>query len=315
MKLLADIASIVIPVFSVFFLGAALKRLQWIDHHFIAQSNRLVFNICLPLLLFYKIGASNFFAHFNYLLIAGCYAAIVATFGAAYLFAALRGYQPSVRGAFCQGSFRCNLAIIGLAVVYNAYSDEGLTRASLLMGFIVPWLNLLAVLALLLPHHKGRAMGLSFWLRQVLLNPLIIATIAGIAWSVAGFSMPAVMNNSLKIITQMTLPLALLTIGAGFTLQRLHGDLRRAGLAVGFKIIFMPVLTAILLWLFGVGGMDFAVGVLMIGSPTAAISYIMASQMKGDAELAASIIILSTFISMLSYTLMLLALNLFIIPV
>ncbi|MBN2326879.1 MAG: AEC family transporter [Candidatus Omnitrophica bacterium] len=310
MKLLIEIASIVLPVFSVFFLGAALKRVQWIDNHFIAQANRLVFNICLPLLLFYKIGDSNFFAHFNPLLLVACSAAILVTFSASYLFAALRGYQPPVRGAFCQGSFRCNLAIIGLAIVFNAYNDEGLTRASVLMGFLVPLLNLFAILALLLPHHKSRAMGLSFWLRQVLLNPLIIASLAGIAWSVAGLPMPAILENSLKIVTQMTLPLALLAIGAGFTLQRLHGDLRRAGLAAGFKIVFMPVLTGFLLWLFGVRGLDFAVGVLMIGSPTAAVSYIMASQMKGDVELAGSIIIISTFLSMLSYTLILLALNL-----
>lgn len=299
------VTAIVFSVFSIIFLGYGLKRFRFIDDAFIQQANRLVFNVSLPLLLFYKIGSSNFSAQFNGSLLSGCILSVLLTCAASYGLASLRNYPPSQRGVFCQGAFRGNLAIVGLAVVLNAYGDEGLTRASVLMGFIVPLLNGLAVVALSLPHQEGIAPAYSFWLSQVLLNPLIVSSLAGLAWSMTGISFPLVLENSLRIVTGMTLPLALIAIGAGFTMERLHGDLRRAGLAAAIKIVAMPFLTGAILWLLHVHGMELAIGVLMIGSPSATVSYIMASQMKGDSELAGSIIILSTLFSILTYSLIL----------
>jgi len=103
-------------------------------------------------------------------------------------------------------------------------------------------------------------------------------------------------------MTDLTLPLALLAIGAGFSLKNLKGDLKRATLASVIKAAGLPILAGLMLYAIGVRGLDFSVGILMIGSPAATVSYIMASQMKGDAELAGSIIILSTLFSIVTYS-------------
>jgi len=306
MALFLDIASIVLPTFVVLFVGSLLKRLNLIDKHFSNQANRLVFTLCLPLLLFYKIAQSDFYASCNVDVLAGCTLAIVITFGVSYFYASLRKYPAAIQGVFCQGAFRGNLAIIGLAVIVSAFGNDGLVRASVIMGFMVPLLNVFSVIALLLPHHQKQNWSVVYWARQFLLNPLIIASFLGIVWSVLGIPMPKILDNSLNIITAMTLPLALIAIGSDFTLDRLRGDLHLAGLASFSKVVLMPILTGIVLWTLGVRGLDFSVGVMMIGSPTAAVSYIMASQMKGDTELASSIIILSTLFSIFSYSLILL---------
>jgi predicted permease len=304
MPLFAEILTIVLPVFVVIVLGYALKRAGLIDAAFLFQTNRLVYYVCLPLLLFHEIGRADFAASFNGRLVAGSIAAVTITFLASYLYTVLRGYPPAARGVFSQGAFRGNIAYVGLAIVVNACGQEGLTRASILMGFLVPFLNLFAILALLWPHRGGDGpRDTTAWTRQVLLNPLILACFAGIAWSFLALPIPLLLERSLKIATGMTLPLALLAIGGAFSLERLRGDLAAALLAAGAKLVWMPLLAALLLAGMGLRGLDLEVGVLIAGTPAATANYIMAHQMKGDAELAGSIVMISTALSAFTYTL------------
>jgi predicted permease len=295
---------------SVIALGWLLRRIGLIDSAFLKQTNRLVYYVCLPLLLFYKIGSADFFANFNGRLIAGSIIAITVTFIASYVYSVFRDYPNSARGVFTQGAFRGNLAYMGLAITLNAYGETGLTKAGILMGFLVPFLNLYAIFALLWPHRgDGEQRGASFWLRQIILNPLIIASFLGITWSFLDLPTPLVFERSLKIATGMTLPLALLAIGGGFSVERLRGDLVKAALASGIKTIWLPILAAALLISMGVEGMDLGIGVLIAGTPAATANYIMADQLKGDAELAGTIVMLSTLLSAVTYTVALLILR------
>ncbi len=303
MSLFFEILAVVLPVFLVIGLGYFLKRIGLIDSAFLFQTNRLVYYVALPLLLFYKIGTADFFANFNGALVIGASLAIAIGFILSYGYAALRGYPPAARGSFSQGSFRGNLAYIGLAIVLNAYGEDALTRAGILMGFLVPVLNFFAILALLLPHRNaGDQRGAMFWIRQIALNPLILASFAGILWSFLHLPLPQVAERSLKIASGMTLPLALMAIGGAFSLEKLRGDLVRAFLATGIKLAWLPLIAAGLLWMLEVRGLDLAIGVLMSGAPAATATYIMAHQMKGDSELAGSIVMMSTLASAVTYT-------------
>jgi predicted permease len=214
-----------------------------------------------------------------------------------------------VRGSFCQGAFRGNLAYVGLAICLNAYGEDGLTRAGILMGFLVPVLNLFAILGLLLPHQNNLNEKQPNWLAQIALNPLIMASFLGIIWSYWHLPLPIIIDRALDITTGLTLPLALLAIGGSFSVERLKGDLRIASLATVIKLAVLPVLAALLLMALNVNGTDFGIGILMAGTPAATATYIMAHQMKGDAELAGSIVMLSTLASAFSYTIILLMLK------
>lgn len=310
MTLYLDILLVVLPVFLVIALGFGLKWTGLVDSGFIFGLNRLIYYIALPALLFYKIALADFSASFNGVLLLGLLGAVFLTFLFSYGYASLRGYPAEVRGSFCQGAFRGNLAYIGLAIVFNAYGEAGLATAGILLGFMVPFFNFLAIVALLLPHrHNEQRMGTAFWAQQLSYNPLIISSFAGILWSFLKIPLPQVLARSLDIITGMALPLALLAIGASFSLERLRGDLSKALIATSIKIVWLPLFTAIILLFLGIGGRDLAIGVIFAGTPTATAAYIMAQQMKGDAELSGSIIMLSTLFSVFSYTIALFVLQ------
>jgi len=304
-----EILNIVLPVFIVIALGWAVRRVNLVDDRFLQQTNALVYYVCLPLLLFYKISTADFSVNFNFELVLGATLALIVSCCVSYGYGVLRRYSPQQLGAFSQGSFRGNLAYMGLAIVFNAYGDDGLTRASVLMGFLVPVLNFFAVLALLGPQQdnreESRIKRLLPMAWKVLANPLIIASFAGLLWSYLHLPLPVVLERSLKITTGMSLPLALFALGGGFSLARLRGDLVMAAMATGVKLLWMPLLAAVLLILLGVTGVDLKVGILMSASPAATATYIMAQQMSSDAELAGSIVVMSTALSIVSYILIL----------
>ena len=299
-----DILQAVLPVFLVIAIGAAARRFRFIGEGFIDTANALVYYLLLPALLFYKIGTSNFREAFNAPLVLGGYAATVATFLLATLLSRRIGITPAEQGVFVQGSFRANLAYVGLPIVFSVVGDAGLRKAGILLGFMVPLLNALAVVALMLPHggdggRKGNAVRV---LRQLATNPLILSSFSGIVWSGLALPVPRLIGNTLEILSSATLPLSLLCLGGSFSFERARSGFRHAALAASTKVL---VLTAAAIaayrWL-GLSGEDLRVGVIMMGCPTAVITYVMASQLKGDTDLAGSIVVVSTAASVFTIT-------------
>jgi len=303
MTLFVQVLFIVLPVFMVVALGFFLKRTTLVEESFFSQLNRLVFYIALPALLFYKISTADFKASFNPTLLFGLLATMAATYGGSYLYAVLRGYAPPQIGAFCQGASRGNIAFLGLAISFNAYGEAGFATAGVLAGFIIPFINILSVLALLMPQRKNnQSMTGAFWMYQFAFNPLIIASFAGILWSYFALPLPAVVDKALSIVTGMSLPLALISIGASFSLKKLRGDIVKAGSATIIKVVLQPLVTALVLLALGIRGMELGIGVILAGTPTAVAAFIMAEQLKADAELSGAIIVLSTACSLATYT-------------
>jgi predicted permease len=310
MSLFADTLLIVLPVFLIIGLGFGLKRTGLVESHFLFQLNRFIFWVALPALLFDKISNADFTASFNPMLLLGMVLATVTAFILSYAYSSYRAYSPAVRGAFTQGAFRGNLAFFGLAITFNAYGEEGLAAAGILLGFLIPLFNFLAVLTLLLPQRQTKQkLGASFYAYQYAFNPLILSSFVGIIWSVMEFSTPQVLDKTFDILAGMTLPLALISIGASFSFSKMRGEMRLVTLSTAIKLVWLPLLTAGILKILGVGGMDLAIGLIFAGSPTATAAYIMAQQLNSDAELSGAIIMLSTLASIGTFSVMLLILK------
>jgi len=292
-----DILQAVLPVFLVIAIGAAARRFRFIGEPFIDTANMLVYYLLLPALLFYKIGTSNFREAFNAPLVVGGYAATLATFLLAVFLSRALGISPAERGSFIQGSVRANLAYLGLPIVLSAAGDIGLRKGGILLGFMVPLINSLAVVALIIPHGDGKgragenARRIGF---QLATNPLILSCFLGIVWSMLKFPVPGLVDNTLSILSSATLPLSLLCLGGSFSFERARSGFRVAALAAGLKLLLPTAIAVALYRWMGLSGQDLRVGVIMMGCPTAVVTYVMASQLNGDTDLAGTIIVLST---------------------
>jgi predicted permease len=296
----------VIPVFLVVALGVVLRRYRFLDAGFIDAANSLVYYILLPALLFHEIGGTDFRQAFRGSLVVGGYAATLATCLLAVLASRLLRLDPSGTGAFLQGSFRANLAYVGLPIAFNATGPEGLRKAGILLGFLVPLLNSLSIVALVAPHGAGRGEGTAATAarigRQVVLNPIILACLAGIAWSVMKLPLPGMIDRTLRSLTPATLPLSLLCLGGSFSFERARKGFAVASLAAVLKVIVLTGIgIAAYRWM-GVSGDDLRIGTIMLGCPTAVVTYVMAARLRGDTDLAGTIVIVSTAASAVTIT-------------
>jgi hypothetical protein len=300
-----DILQSVFPVFLVVAVGAVLRRYRFLDEGFIDAANALVYYLLLPALLFHEISATGFREAFSGPLVIGGYVATIGTFLLAWTLSGAFGVGPAERGSFVQGSVRANLAYVGLPVVFNAVGQAGLRKAGIFLGFIVPLLNALAVVALMVPHGMGKGKGpetAARVLRQVATNPIIIACVAGIAWSLLKLPVPGMARRTLQMLTPATLPLSLLCLGGSFSFERARRGASLAALSAFLKLVVLTGAGLALYRWMGLSGDDLRIGAIMLGCPTAVVTYVMAAQLSGDTDLAGTIVLVSTAASAFTIT-------------
>ncbi|WP_234418505.1 AEC family transporter [Dongshaea marina] len=210
--------SITFPICFLLLFGAWLKRIQLINDAFSDTASQLVFKITLPLLLFSSVMKTDLKQQLHWPLLLF---AVVATL---FLFVGLEWMAGrwialrELRGIFVQGGYRGNLAIIGLAYIYNAYGGAGLSQAAPLVALLVVTYNILAVLTL--SRSLTNTMDLTWrsLLRSIALNPLILGIVAGFIGLVSGLVLPRFILQTISYLTNISLPIALLCAGSSLSL-------------------------------------------------------------------------------------------------
>ncbi|HTN93718.1 MAG TPA: AEC family transporter [Gallionella sp.] len=297
-----SIAQTIIPIFLLILLGMAMRQWFGLREDFWPQLDRLIYNLFYPALLF------NTLAHFKIDFGAATPMLMVATLfmcaGMALGFAAkyLLHASSKVYSATFQSSFRFN-SYVGLAIAGGLHGQEGLAAIGLLMGFMVPLANVASVL--MLARHSE-----SHWLREILLNPLIIATGGGIAFSLAAIPLPAMFNTTLGLLSQSSLPMGLIAVGAGLRMQGLHSHPGTLWYGVSVKLLVLPAIAWGLGTAFGLSGVYFHTPVLMAALPVSTMAYVLAKRMGGDGDTIAAQVMLSTLLSALTLPLWLLLMGL-----
>jgi len=297
-----ELLNIVLPVFAIIALGHFLRVRQLLRPDVTAALAKLVFYVAAPALILWSIARTPLNESLDVLTL-GILASVTLVMGLA-VYLLCRRSPPERRGVLAQGAHRSNMVFMGLPVVINAYGERVLGSVSVTIGFMVMFYNFLAVLLLSLPHREISARSPRVWAdtaRRILKNPLILACAGGIALSAAAVNLPVVIDRSLQLVGRIAMPVALLTVGADLDFRRLRGDWAPA-LGVSFlKLIVYPALMLAGLHQAGLDGPNVEIPVLIMASPTAVVSYIMAREMRGDAELAGAIVIGTTTFSLLTF--------------
>ena len=299
MNSLIEIVNIILPVFLVIGLGYVLGAIGWMGPAASSWLSRLVFYVAGPILLFRSAALTPLSKALDLAAMGSIAVVTVLTACAVYL-VCLRS-APSRRGVLAQGAMRSNMVFVGLPVIDNAFGPSVLGPAAVLIGFMVPVYNLLAVLVLALPHHAGNPGTQGVWRKatlDIVRNPLILGTVAGVSFSALSLIIPTSIDRSLELIAQMALPAALLAVGASMDLGRVRMEILPTAVTSFIKLIVYPAAIYACLGMFGVTGTELQFVVLIYASPTAVVSAIMAREMKGDEQLASSIVIGTTIASL-----------------
>jgi predicted permease len=191
--------------------------------------------------------------------------------------------------------------------VLNAFGEAGGRQFGILIGIIIPWVNVMAVTILI--WFSGQRLNfrkqVQMTFKAVFTNPLFIACIAGFIYSNTLKVFPKPIDNTFALLSMITLPLALLSIGGALTLKSLKTYFRLSIVASGFKLLVLPLTGYLMLNAFNVSGLPFKVSMILFTLPTSTAMYVLSSQLNSDTDLASANIFLTTILSFFSLSLIL----------
>lgn len=305
-----EVINTVLPVFLIIAVGALFRRFRFYGEDFARGLSRLVYYIALPCLLFYRMAVSEFnFSQAGkayFVVLCGMAGCVIA----AYIAAAVMRLPSASTSAFVQGSFRSNLAYVGLPIViyYASYSyNSAYARvpviAALVLGMMVPAYNLMAIIVLLAGKHKLNIHAVRHVLFETVRNPLVVSSVLGIAYSLTIGTLPSFADRALDALSQMALPLALLSIGASLAGRLQKDRVLPAVISALIKVAVAPVIGIVLLMFMELPSAQRLVAMVFLACPTAISSHIYSQQFEADEQLSASIVVTTTLFSTVSLSL------------
>ena len=164
-------------------------------------------------------------------------------------------------------------------------------------------MNAAAVVALTRPLKGSLDWRSIIDLRSILTNPVIVACMTGLVLSYFRVSFPTFAVNFLRFLSDLALPLALISMGGSLSFEKVRKDYKATAFACLFKLFVIVGLGWGLFDLLGVRGLDFKVGIVLLACPTAFSSYLLSSKLGADKSLMSSDIMVSTILSMITLSL------------
>jgi len=292
----------IVPVFLVILVGALVRRFGFLPAPVTVSLNRLVYYVAIPAMIFQALATASFSSQFRTEVLLGTLVPVGLLFGAAMVLGRLLSIPRVEMGTFVQSSFHGNLGYIGFAVAFYLLGEEGFTRASILAGFLMLLQNLLSVVGLqMFSERRGGGARPGAALKTVCVNPVILSLLASVVFNLSGLPLPVIAVRTLKIVSGMALPLALLVIGASLSFGLVRTQLRYVVPSAGLKLGLLPAAGLLIFRLLGIPESGFLPGFILLAAPTATVSYVMAVEMGGSPDQASAAVSLSTLLSSATY--------------
>ena len=286
------IASVIVPILLAMLTGYWLRRRKIVSAVGASEFNKIVFKCLLPASLFFNVSSASFREVVNLPLILFCALGTLGVFVLCLLL--VPRFAPDKRRATVieQAIYRGNYVIFGLVVV-EGFFPEQLGVASVVSAFLIPVYNVLAVV--LLESAGGGSVNVKKTVRGVVTNPLIVANVLGLVFSLTGLKLPGVLKSFVQSLAKMSSTAGLLGIGMCFQFSTLRKNARALGESVLCKLVVVPVLMCLLgIWWFGFRDAELMILLIAFGAPTAVSSYTMAQMYDVDHDLANQEVVATT---------------------
>ena len=320
-QILQTALNAVLPIVLLILLGYALRCIGFFTDGFLAVGSKLVFRVCLPVMLFMSVYGIGGLEDVRWDICLYSVIAVMVIFLLGLVTALTVTKVPERRGVLLQCAFRSNYAIVGMPLAAALGGEEATAVAAVLAAVVVLQFNVLAVISLsVFRKEEGSGISVKKIARDVAKNPLIAGVVAGLAallvrqWQLAQFGavvfsverdLPAI-YKALEDIKAVTSPFALLVLGGQFRFSAVRGLWKEIVTGTLWRTVLAPVIGlggAVLLsrWgLFACDASGYAPMIAMFGSPVAMSSAIMAREMKNDEQLAVQLLVWTSLISVLT---------------
>jgi predicted permease len=294
-------ALLLLPDFLLIVCGFLVCRYTALNRQVWDGAERLVYYVLFPALLFGAILKTPITLGSTLPLAASGLAVVGTGVLLAFALAHWPGVDARLHASGAQTAFRFN-SYVALALAERIAGSQGVAWTALLVALCVPLCNVAAVWPLARQGGHG-------YLRELVRNPLILSTGAGLLCNLLGLRLPELASTTLGRMGVAALPLGLMAVGAGLQLGALREGPWLAAALMSIRHLLLPLLAIGLVIALGLPPAQQAIVVAFAALPTASSAYVLAVRMGGHGGFTAGLVTLSTLIAMVGLPLALLLLR------
>jgi len=305
-----QVAAIVAPVFGLILLGYILRRTGFLGDREVSALMKVAYYVALPAAIFVSLARFELGVVLDATALLGT---VGATLGFAVIFflaAGLFGASPPIRAASTVTAVRGNFVFIAFPIVFAAWGDLALAKAALITGVLAPLVT--AGTVVLYRHgeaaHVGRTEESGVF-RNLLLgsvvDPIIIASVAGLVTSYLALSMPGPVERFLDMLAEMAQPAALLAIGTSFGVRIFTDNMRAVSLSTLGKLLLLPACGFLILHVLlkiPMDSLDLQVPLLLMAAPSAVSTYVMGRELSSAYDMIGTTVVFTVAFSAVTMT-------------
>ena len=274
------ILGIILPVFLIVALGYAYA---WRVKPDMTMVNRISMNVLAPALIFSALASKDFDVAGSKLLMAGSVAVVL---GSGLLVWPVARWMHADHRTFVPPMMFNNCGNMGLPLAVLAYGAAGFspmvalfTISNLLHFTVGVWII----------NHQAR-------FRNLIRNPMVIATIVGFAFAVLHPPLPEWLSVAIKMVGDALIPMMLLSLGV--RLFEVRWDDWRIGVIGGLVCPLTGLIVAALFgWATGMDRMQLGLLLLFGCLPPAVLNFMVAEQFRQEPAKVASIVLIGNVLS------------------
>ncbi|SAK66464.1 auxin efflux carrier [Caballeronia temeraria] len=296
------LAGMILPIFAIILTGWIARVSGYMPHALAPSLMRFAYYVAMPALVFLTIADESLRSLLEWRFLAAFGGGSMICFAAVLLVARIaRGASLASAAMLAAAVAMTNTGFVALPVLKTLYGKPGVLAAAVATVFVgAIMFPVLVVLIEIGRLDASRKIDVIALMRQIATNPVILATICGLLWSVAGFTLPAPVASFLTILGEALTPCALFAIGLDLTLDELRGRVNIYALLTVIKLAVVPLVVYALSLAAGLGHDATIAAVVCAAVPTAKSAYVLASEYDVEKAVVGAVISMSTLFSIVT---------------
>ncbi len=299
------IAITILSIVLMIFLGAVLRRIDFLGVKDVESLNDIVIYVLMPCMVF----SALYSADLSLLSTLGILPFIILASSfitglIAYLILKKLNIEEKKLWAIVVTVMIANTAFMGYPINLGIFGQDGLLRAIFCdIATLIIFLILSFVLSMKFGGSKKSA------IKKIALFPSLWSVILGILFNFFNVPIGPVLENTINYLGNGSIPLIMLSLGVSID----FAGLKRSKNAIVFtsimKLILYPIIAFVFASILGLVDLQFKISVIEAAMPSGLLSLVLAISYRLDFELTSDCILIDTVISLVSLPIIIMLLS------
>ena len=295
-----DVAALILPVFAVIVTGWVAAQVGYVSRALSDGLIHFAYNVAMPALLIVTIAQEPARSLLAWQFLIAFGGGSFVCFALAFALARALGGK-SLAGPSMQGwaASMTNTGFVALPILQATYGPRAVLPAAIATVFVAVVMFPAAVILQELDPDKARDARIEpvALARHVIVNPLVLSALIGVAWAAFGAPMPGPVSAYLHIFADALTACALFAIGLAVSTEGLRAHFGRSALLTLVKLLIMPLVVFGLSVAVHLDALYTTAAVVCAGVPTAKTVYILAGEYRCEEQLVAATVSMTTLCS------------------